>query len=37
MSIPAINARNQFNGTIKTIVNGPVMSEILSEDTSRHC
>jgi len=28
MSIQAINARNQFRGTIKDIVIGPVVSEI---------
>jgi len=29
MSIQAINARNQFKGKIKEIVDGPVVSEIL--------
>jgi molybdopterin-binding protein len=31
MSIQAINARNQFKGKIKEIVNGPVVSEIVVE------
>ncbi|MFZ1642294.1 MAG: TOBE domain-containing protein [Candidatus Contendobacter sp.] len=28
MSIQAINARNQFRGTIKAIITGPVVSEV---------
>lgn len=28
MSIQSINARNQFRGTIKEIITGPVVSEI---------
>jgi sulfonate transport system ATP-binding protein len=28
MSITAINARNQFKGTIKEIIRGPVLSEV---------
>lgn len=28
MSITAINARNQFKGTIKEIILGPVVSEV---------
>ena len=28
MSIQAVNARNQFKGTIKEIVPGPVVSEV---------
>lgn len=28
MSIVAINARNQFKGTIKHIIDGPVVSEV---------
>ena len=32
MSIEAINARNQFRGRIKEIVDGPVVSEV-SVDT----
>ena len=28
MSISAINARNQFKGTIKEIILGPVVSEV---------
>lgn len=28
MSIQAINARNQFRGTIKAIIDGPVVSEV---------
>ncbi len=28
MSIAAINARNQFKGTIKEIIRGPVLSEV---------
>jgi molybdopterin-binding protein len=31
MSIEAINARNQFRGTIKEIVSGPVVSEVVVE------
>ncbi len=31
MTIQAINARNQFKGKIKEIVNGPVVSEIVVE------
>jgi len=31
MSIQALNARNQFRGKIKEIVNGPVVSEIVVE------
>ena len=31
MSIEAINARNQFKGRIKEIVDGPVISEVLVE------
>ena len=28
MSIVAINARNQFKGTVKEIIEGPVVSEV---------
>lgn len=28
MSISAINARNQFKGTVKEIIRGPVLSEV---------
>ncbi|MBV8467095.1 MAG: TOBE domain-containing protein [Burkholderiales bacterium] len=28
MSIKAINVRNQFKGTIKEIIEGPVLSEV---------
>ncbi len=28
MSIQAINAKNQFRGKVKNIVNGPVVSEV---------
>jgi molybdopterin-binding protein len=28
MSIQAINAKNQFRGKIKSIINGPVVSEV---------
>lgn len=28
MSITAINARNQFKGTVKEIIRGPVLSEV---------
>lgn len=28
MSVPVINARNQFRGKIQAIVHGPVVSEI---------
>lgn len=28
MSISAINARNQFKGTIQEIIRGPVLSEV---------
>ena len=28
MSITAINARNQFKGTVKEIIHGPVVSEV---------
>lgn len=28
MSIQAVNSRNQFKGTIKEIVHGPVVSEV---------
>lgn len=28
MSIAAINARNQFKGTVKEIITGPVVSEV---------
>ncbi len=28
MSIAAINARNQFKGTVKEIIEGPVVSEV---------
>jgi molybdopterin-binding protein len=28
MSIVAINARNQFKGTVKEIIRGPVLSEV---------
>ncbi|RYG25912.1 MAG: transporter, partial [Burkholderiales bacterium] len=28
MSITAINVRNQFRGTIKEIIEGPVVSEV---------
>jgi molybdopterin-binding protein len=28
MSIVAINARNQFKGTVREIVTGPVLSEV---------
>ena len=28
MSIQALNVRNQFRGTVKTIITGPVVSEV---------
>ena len=31
MSVVAINARNQFQGTIKEIILGPVVSEVYVE------
>ncbi|HYQ91708.1 MAG TPA: molybdopterin-binding protein [Candidatus Competibacteraceae bacterium] len=34
MSIQAINARNQFRGTIKAIITGPVVSEVEVETPS---
>lgn len=34
MSITAINARNQFRGKVKEVIEGPVVSEVDVETTS---
>ena len=34
MTITAINVRNQFRGTIKEIVEGPVVSEVVVQTAS---